>query len=82
VRALAYGRVLEQLRPIREDLQRAGRVLDAIGPAIDRKLEKIRIRLAQQLELAVTASFGFWTTVGMLAMWSLLDRSGRAGHHA
>lgn len=81
-RALVYGRVLEQLRPMRQDLQQARRHLDAMGPEIDGKLEKIRIRLAQQLELAVTASFGFWTTVGMLAMWSLLDRGGKAGHHA
>jgi hypothetical protein len=79
-RAVAYGRVLEQLRPICQDLEQARQRLAATGPEIDGKLEKIRIRLAQQLELAVTASFGFWTTVGMLAMWSLLDRGGRAGH--
>jgi hypothetical protein len=79
-RAVAYGRVLEQLRPIRADLKQVGQHLDAAGPTIDAKLEKIRIRLAQQLELAVTASFGFWTTVGMLAMWRLLDRNGKAGH--
>jgi len=81
-RALAYGRVLGQLGPIRQDLQKACLRLDAIGPRIDARLEQIRIRLAQQLELAVTASFGFWTTVGMLAMWSLLDRGGKAGPHA
>jgi hypothetical protein len=81
-RVLAYGRVLEQLGAIRRDLKQAGDDLDATGTEIDTRLNKIRTRLAQQLELAVTASFGFWTTVGMLAMWSLLDRGGRTAPHA
>jgi hypothetical protein len=81
-RALVYGRVLEQLGAFRQDLKQAGDRLDATGFEIDARLTKIRVRLAQQLELAVTASFGFWTTVGMLAMWSLLDRGGRPAPHA
>jgi hypothetical protein len=81
-RALAYGRVLEQLRPMRQELQQARERLMVVALETEGKLEKIRIRLAQQLELAITASFGFWTTVGMLAMWRLLDRGVKAGHHA
>jgi hypothetical protein len=68
-RALTYDRIRAELATVRTDVLE---VEKGIGTA----LEPDRIRMARLLELAVTASFGFWATVGMLAMWSLLDPAG------
>ena len=37
---------------------------------MQQRLTQLRDRLAQQFELCLTGSFGFWVTLGLLAGWS------------
>ncbi|HET8998501.1 MAG TPA: hypothetical protein VFP86_02525 [bacterium] len=61
------------------ELTGAVRALDAANADLQSKLASMKTNLAQQFELCLNGSLGFWISLGLLAGWSRHNRVAAAG---
>ena len=71
--------MLERLSQSKGELTGAIRALDAANADLQSKLVSMKTNLAQQFELCLNGSLGFWISLGLLAGWSRHNRVAAAG---
>ncbi len=73
-------KLLDSLRQVRNQDEQLAEPLSQLKQAVEAEAVRLHNLVLRAFEVSLTASSGFWITLGLLASWSIRRHQGQQGH--